>query len=148
MKASAPRRTSSNRCAGVSDGAAGADTPGRRKQLISAPVRWRFNLLHNGPTGSERKGTPLNHEIVDQSGGSAKPDGDGSIPNITPHQSGIANWEIVDIAEYLSSGFTPDDDVVGSSMAEVVDTTARLSDSDRKAIAANLRALPAIVRQK
>jgi len=77
-------------------------------------------------------------------GGAANPDGDGSIPNITPHQTGIAEWEAVDIAEYLSSGFTPDYDVVGSTMAEVVDNTARLPDSDRKAIAAYLKAIPAV----
>ncbi len=81
-------------------------------------------------------------------GGAANPDGDGSIPNITPHPSGIAKWELVDISEYLSSGFTPDYDVVGSSMAEVVDNTARLSASDRQAIAAYLKAIPAVVKQK
>ncbi|UTW11889.1 cytochrome c [Marinobacterium rhizophilum] len=77
-------------------------------------------------------------------GGAANPDGDGSIPNISPHASGLADWSENDIAEYLSSGFTPEYDVVGSSMAEVVENTARLSGSDRSAIAAYLKAIPAV----
>ena len=52
--------------------------------------------------------------------GAPNPDGDGRIPNITPHESGLEKWDLVDVAEYLSSGFTPDYDVVGSSMAEKV----------------------------
>ncbi|OMH33747.1 cytochrome c [Motiliproteus sp. MSK22-1] len=80
--------------------------------------------------------------------GAANPDGDGTIPNITPHKSGIAKWETVDITEYLSSGFTPDYDVVGGSMAEVVENTARLPDRDRKAIAAYLMAIPPVADKK
>lgn len=76
--------------------------------------------------------------------GAPNPDGEGRIPNITPHPSGLAGWDSVDIAEYLSSGFTPDYDVVGSSMAEVVENTAHLSQTDREAIAAYLHAIPAL----
>ncbi len=79
--------------------------------------------------------------------GAPNPDGDGSIPNITPHASGIADWEAVDIAEYLSSGFTPEYDVAGGSMAEVVDNIARISPGDRKAIAAYLQAIPAVANK-
>ena len=70
------------------------------------------------------------------------PDGEGRIPNITPHETGLGKWELVDIAEYLSSGFTPDYDVVGSSMAEVVENTAHLGDADRRAIARYLLSVP------
>jgi mono/diheme cytochrome c family protein len=77
-------------------------------------------------------------------GGAANPDGDGSIPNISPHSAGLAEWSESDIAEYLSSGFTPEYDVVGSSMADVVENTARLSAADRSAIAAYLKAIPAV----
>lgn len=80
--------------------------------------------------------------------GAANPDGDGATPNITPHSTGIADWEAVDIAEYLSSGFTPEYDVVGSSMAEVVENTAHLSDSDRSAIARYLQNVPALEKMK
>ena len=70
-------------------------------------------------------------------------DGNGGVPNITPGGSGIADWDKADIAEYLSSGFTPEYDVVGGSMADVVDNTAKLSRADRLAIAAYLKAIPA-----
>jgi mono/diheme cytochrome c family protein len=80
--------------------------------------------------------------------GAANPDGDGVTPNITPHSTGIAQWDIVDVAEYLSSGFTPEYDVVGSSMAEVVENTAHLSEDDRTAIAHYLRIVPAVEKLK
>ena len=76
--------------------------------------------------------------------GAPSPDSDGRIPNITPHATGIGKWTLADIAEYLSSGFTPDYDVVGSSMAEVVENTAHLSDSDRRAVARYLLSIPAL----
>ncbi len=81
-------------------------------------------------------------------GGAANPDGNGSIPNISPHAKGLADWTERDIAEYLSSGFTPEYDVVGSSMADVVENTARLSASDRSAIAAYLKTIPAVNAQQ
>ena len=74
--------------------------------------------------------------------GGPNPDGDGRIPNITPHEDGIAEWSEADIAEYLSSGFTPEYDVVGGSMADVVENTSHLSKQDRLAIAAYLKSLP------
>lgn len=76
--------------------------------------------------------------------GAPNPDGDGSTPNITPHKTGIKEWDTVDIAEYLSSGFTPEYDVAGSSMSEVIDNTAQLSEEDRTAIAVYLQSVPAI----
>ena len=76
--------------------------------------------------------------------GAPSPDGDGDIPNITSHENGINEWKLVDISEYLSSGFKPDYDVAGSSMADVIDNTSRLPESDRQAIAAYLKAVPEI----
>ena len=73
--------------------------------------------------------------------GAPNPSGEGRIPNITP---GGLSWSEGEIAEYLSSGFTPDFDTAGGSMAEVVANTAQLPDSDRAAIAAYLKAVPAI----
>ena len=73
------------------------------------------------------------------------PDAEGKggwVPNITPHADGLATWSAKDIAYLLQSGQTPDNDSVGSSMADVVRNTARLSDADRAAIAAYLKALP------
>ncbi|MGR3567049.1 MAG: diacylglycerol kinase, partial [Pseudooceanicola nanhaiensis] len=66
---------------------------------------------------------------------------EGRIPNITP---GGLDWSEADIAEYLKSGFTPEFDVAGGEMAEVVQNTAQLSDEDRASIAAYLKAVPAV----
>jgi len=69
--------------------------------------------------------------------GAPNPSGDGRIPAIPP-----AGWSSDDIEAYLNSGFTPEFDVVGGAMADVVAHMARLPAEDRQAIAAYLRALP------
>jgi mono/diheme cytochrome c family protein len=74
--------------------------------------------------------------------GGPDPEGKGWVPNITPHPDGLADWSAKDIAYLLQSGQLPDGDSVGSSMADVVRSTGRLSDADRAAIAAYLKALP------
>ena len=71
-------------------------------------------------------------------------EGKGWVPNITPHADGIASWSAKDIAYLLQSGLTPESDSVGSNMADVVRSTAKLSDADRNAIAAYIKALPAL----
>jgi mono/diheme cytochrome c family protein len=73
--------------------------------------------------------------------GGLDPEGTGFIPNITP--SRIGDWSVMDIAEVLKSGKTPDQGVVGSSMAEVVTNTAMLPQSDRDAMAHYIKSLPA-----
>jgi mono/diheme cytochrome c family protein len=75
--------------------------------------------------------------------GGPNPDGEGKIPNITPGTDGLGGWSESDIAYYLESGFMPDFDTVGGSMVEVQENMARLPDSDRKAIAAYLKSVPA-----
>ncbi len=74
-------------------------------------------------------------------GGAPNPSGRGTIPNITP---GGLDWSESDIAGYLASGFTPEFDTAGGLMAEVVRNTAQLSDEDRMAISAYLKAVPAV----
>lgn len=74
--------------------------------------------------------------------GGPDPEGKGWVPNITPHEDGLASWSVSDIAYLLESGFTPDYDSVGSSMADVVANTSKLSAEDRAAIAAYLKSLP------
>ncbi|EAR51015.1 Diheme class I cytochrome c [Oceanicola granulosus HTCC2516] len=74
-------------------------------------------------------------------GGAPHPSGEGTIPNITP--AGLS-WSEAEIAEYLKSGFTPDFDTAGGEMAEVVATISQLSDDDRLAIAAYLKAVPEV----
>lgn len=71
--------------------------------------------------------------------GAPVPVGDGRVPGITPSSLG---WSAFDIAEYLSSGFTPSFDTAGGEMVEVIANTSRLTAADRDAIAAYLLALP------
>jgi mono/diheme cytochrome c family protein len=76
--------------------------------------------------------------------GAPSPEGEGLIPNITPDKNGLAGWSQADIEYYLESGFTPDFDTVGGSMAEVQANMARLPAEDRAAIAAYLKTIPAL----
>ena len=74
-------------------------------------------------------------------GGAASPDGRGRIPNITP--AGL-DWSEGEIVEYLTSGFTPEFDVAGGLMTEVIANTSKLPAEDLQAIAAYLKAVPSI----
>jgi mono/diheme cytochrome c family protein len=76
--------------------------------------------------------------------GAPNPEGKGRIPNITPGGKTIAEWSAGDIEYYLESGFTPDFDTVGGAMVAVQENMAKLTAADRKAIAAYLKAVPAI----
>lgn len=69
-------------------------------------------------------------------------EGKGWVPNITPHADGIPDYSVKDIAYLLETGFTPDLDSVGSSMADVVANTSKLSAADRLAIATYIKSLP------
>jgi mono/diheme cytochrome c family protein len=73
--------------------------------------------------------------------GAPNPSGKGRIPNITP---GALDWSEADLVYYFESGLTPDYDSVGGSMAPVVANLAQLPASDRAAIAAYLKDVPAI----
>ena len=75
--------------------------------------------------------------------GAKNPTGKGKIPNITPAS---LDWSTAEISEYLSSGFTPEFDMVGGHMALVVENLAQLDQKDRDAIAQYLKAIPAVER--
>ncbi|TXR49819.1 cytochrome c [Phyllobacterium endophyticum] len=75
--------------------------------------------------------------------GARSPEGKGVVPNITGGEGGIDSWSEKDISYALESGFTPDFDSLGGSMADVVLNTAHLEPADRDAIAAYLKAVPA-----
>jgi mono/diheme cytochrome c family protein len=79
--------------------------------------------------------------------GGPDPEGKGWVPNITPDATGIADWSKGDVAEVLKSGFTPNYDAVGGSMAPVVRNTAHLTDEDRSGMAAFVKSLPAITHK-
>jgi len=76
--------------------------------------------------------------------GAPSPEGEGRVPNITPGGKNISSWSASDIAYYLESGFTPEFDTVGGTMVAVQENMARLTDQDRRAIAAYLKAIPGI----
>lgn len=76
--------------------------------------------------------------------GAPSPEGKGRIPNITPAGTNVAGWSARDIEYYLESGFTPEFDTVGGTMVAVQENLAMLSATDRKAIAAYLKAIPAV----
>jgi mono/diheme cytochrome c family protein len=73
----------------------------------------------------------------------------GVAPNITPDpETGIGKWSESDIATLLKSGLTPEGDVVGGAMGDVVfHGTSMLADADLKAIAIYLKSLPPIRRK-
>lgn len=77
-------------------------------------------------------------------GGGVAPEGNEKIPNITPHSDGIGEWSAADIVNSLETGFTPEYDSFGSSMAEVQLNMAKLTAADREAIAAYLKAVPQV----
>ena len=74
--------------------------------------------------------------------GGADPEGDGWVPNITPHAKGLAEWSAKDLEFVLETGMTPSAAAVGSNMAAVVRSVSKLSPDDRRAMAAYLKALP------
>jgi mono/diheme cytochrome c family protein len=71
--------------------------------------------------------------------GAANPSGEGTVPGIT---SGQLDWSDRDIASYLTTGFTPNFDTAGGSMAEVIDNLGQLPEADIEAIVAYLRLVP------
>lgn len=80
-------------------------------------------------------------------GGAPNPEGRGRVPNITPAGKEVSAWSAGDISYYLESGFTPDFDTVGGSMVAVQENMAKLSKSDRDAIAAYLKSIPAVEQE-
>ena len=74
-------------------------------------------------------------------GGAPNPSGEGKIPNITPDK---LRWAAADIVQYLTTGFTPEFDVVGGHMAHVVENMGRLPESDRLAVAEYILAVPSV----
>src|SRR5207249_1667564 len=53
--------------------------------------------------------------------GNAHGPGGDPVPNITPHETGIGDWDTDDIVAVLTSGRLPNFDNVQGAMAEVVD---------------------------
>jgi mono/diheme cytochrome c family protein len=81
-------------------------------------------------------------------GGAKNPDGEGRIPNITPGAKEVGAWSEGEIVDYLATGFTPEFDSVGGSMVSVQQNMAKLPKSDLEAIAAYLKAVPAVAESQ
>jgi mono/diheme cytochrome c family protein len=64
------------------------------------------------------------------------------VPNIT--QKGIGDWSEKDVAYFLETGETPDNDTAGGAMARVIKNTSQLPAEDRAAIANYLKSLPPV----
>ena len=77
------------------------------------------------------------------SGTKGGPDGD-TVPNITPHTTGIGDWSDDDLNTLFTIGMLPDGDFVGDGMAEVVENTDKMTTEDRKAIMIYLKSTPSI----
>ncbi|WP_377295335.1 c-type cytochrome [Rhizobium sp. SG2393] len=114
----------------------------------SNPVLARGQYLVEGPGHCGECHTPRNALGGFENGkwlaGAPNPEGQGTIPNITPGSAAIGGWSEADIATYLETGFTPEFDSVGGSMVEVQKNMAKLTAEDRQAIAAYLKAVPAV----
>ena len=80
-------------------------------------------------------------------GGAAKgPDGK-RVPNLTPVK--LRKWSDGELKDFLQSGLTPDGDVVGETMGEVIrNTTSQLTPPDLEALLAYLRALAPLPEEK
>jgi mono/diheme cytochrome c family protein len=74
--------------------------------------------------------------------GGPNPEGEGWVSNIT--QKGIGDWSEQDIADFLETGQTPDNDSAGGSMARVIKNTSQLPAEDRAAMANYLKTLPPV----
>ncbi len=75
--------------------------------------------------------------------GGADPHGKGWLPNMTQAAKGLKDWSIGDIVVLLETGLTPSVDAVGSTMADVIKNTSKLSGEDRKAMAEYIKSIPA-----
>jgi mono/diheme cytochrome c family protein len=65
------------------------------------------------------------------------------VSNLTPAR--LKKWSDKDLAEFLSSGTTPDGDVPAEAMSEVIrNTTGQLAPQDLAALIAYLRTLPPV----
>jgi mono/diheme cytochrome c family protein len=113
-----------------------------------SPQVVRGQYLVEGPGHCSECHTPRNliggFDFSRWLAGGKAPEGDENIPNITPHKTGLGGWSEEDTAYSLETGLTPEYDSFGSSMVDVQENMAELSADDRAAIAAYLKAIPAI----
>lgn len=76
--------------------------------------------------------------------GGPNPDGNGSVPNITPDDTGIGYWSRHEISDYLNTGVSPIGLQAGGSMVAIIDNMKHLSQADRDGMADYLKSLKPI----
>jgi len=82
--------------------------------------------------------------------GAAVGPGDDAVPNITPHATGIGDWNVDDVVSLLTTGMQPNFDNVQGLMADVIDGTGggpgykHAPERDIRAIAEYLITVPPI----
>lgn len=125
---------------------------GRRLEDPSRPGTWNrgaylvATLGHCGECHTPRGPLGgLDHDLW-LAGNPDAPEGEGSIPNITPDpETGIGDWTADDLDTFFTLGMMPDGDFAGGDMARVIDeTTSKLTPDDRQAMIEYLRTLPPI----
>jgi mono/diheme cytochrome c family protein len=123
------------------DGGPAVDIP----EASEAVARGQYLVEGPGHCGECHTPRNLGGGLVNSNwlAGATAAEGEGTVPNITPHEDGLGGWSDFEIVNLLETGFTPDFDSVGGSMAAVVRNLAELPASDREAIAAYLKAIPA-----
>lgn len=118
------------------------------KGKSSDPMWQRGRYLVEGAGHCGECHTPRNalggSRLASWLAGGPNPDGEGRVPNITPHSNGLKAWSAADIVYYLQSGFTPEFDTVGGSMVKVQENLSQLPESDLRAIAAYLESITAV----
>ena len=72
------------------------------------------------------------------------PDGQDAPDITSDKKDGIGDWKLEELIELLKTGNTPDGDVVGKGMGDVVGGTGKLTDADLHAIAIYIKSLPAL----
>jgi mono/diheme cytochrome c family protein len=78
--------------------------------------------------------------------GGAKLAEGGSAPNLTPAR--LKKWSDAELGDFLTSGLSPDGDVVGKTMGEVIrNTTGQLTKEDLAAVVAYLRSVPPVAEK-
>jgi mono/diheme cytochrome c family protein len=98
-------------------------------------------LAHCGECHTPRNflGGPKRNRFL---AGGKTPEGK-DVANLTP--AGLKKWSDKDLADFLTTGITPDGDVPAEAMGEVIrNTTGKLTPGDLAALIAYLRTLPPI----
>lgn len=121
-----------------------AEDPAKSKQWNRGA--YLVNALgHCGECHSPRAANGVVQRDLHLSGNPLGPEGD-PVPSLrSDMEEGIEDWTASEIATYLESGEDPDFDFAGGAMVDVIDdSTSKLSEQDRDAIAQYLKDLPPI----